>query len=55
MTLVERSEYPPQSISRRASKGQNRGNHVLTVREYYEKSVANLHKIRFINYNSSAQ
>ena len=25
-----------------------RGNHVLTVREYYEKSIVKLRKIRFI-------
>jgi hypothetical protein len=31
------------------------GHHVLTVREYYEKSIAKLRKIRFINYNLSVQ
>jgi len=31
----------------------DRGNHVLTVREYYEKNIAKLYKIRFINNNLS--
>ena len=34
-------------------KNQNRGNHLLTIREYYEKNIAKLRRIKFINYNLS--